>query len=79
MYNLTKVMCKPYKTEFVFLVVLHPIILSKTDTNVNEFICLDTLFPPYKQYRLSVFVQLSHNIWQILHLRRTHRKFCVLI
>ena len=56
MYNLTKVMCKPYKTEIAFLVVLHLIILSKLGANVNEIICLGTLFPPYKQYRLS------HNI-----------------
>ncbi len=39
MYNLTKVMCKPYKTEIVFLVVLHLIILSKFGANVNEIIC----------------------------------------
>lgn len=62
MYNLTKVVCKPYKTEIAFLVVLHLIILSKLGANVNEIICLGTLFPPYKQYRLLDFVQLSHNI-----------------
>ena len=35
MYNLTKVMCKPYKTEIVFLVVLHLIILSKFKISIN--------------------------------------------
>ena len=68
MYNLTKVMYKPHKRQIDFLLVLHPIILSKTGLDVNEIIWFSPLFPPYKQYQLSVFVHFSHNICQILAL-----------
>lgn len=62
MYNFTKVMCKPYKSIKAFLVDLHLIILYKNHLDVNEFIGLKPLFPPYKQYARSHFVQIAYNL-----------------
>ncbi len=62
MYNLNKVMYKPYKSIKPFLVDLHLSILSKNPFNVNEFMGFKPLFPPYKQYTHSQFVHIVYKI-----------------